>query len=324
MDRWFAGATAITENVLTWRKRRNHKKKAKHKKRHVIIEWLDAFLWAAFVVLLINQYLFQAYQIPSPSMENTLKVSDRLFVNKLKFGPELLPGIGKINGFAQPKRNNIIIFESPTYISKGTLFDIVQRVLYMLTLSIVDIDRDENGQPRAHFLIKRAIGVGGDRLKVSEGEVLLKPAGFSEWVGERELNPLYTPEYTTRRTINPIDYDAIQADVRVREFKEQGISPLPSDTNTTSGAATVRYDLFERSMTNNKVRHQIAPHQNRYRSEYARYSLGWLIPDGWIFPMGDNRDNSNDARYFGPVRVSKVLGKASFIYWPIPRMGAAR
>ena len=51
MDRWFAGVTAFTENLLTWRKRRILKKKAKQKKRHVIIEWLDAFLWAAFVVL---------------------------------------------------------------------------------------------------------------------------------------------------------------------------------------------------------------------------------------------------------------------------------
>ena len=68
MDRWYADVTQFTEKVLTWRKRRLLRKKAKQKKRHVIIEWLDAFLWAAFVVLLINQYLFQAYQIPTPSM----------------------------------------------------------------------------------------------------------------------------------------------------------------------------------------------------------------------------------------------------------------
>ena len=324
MDRWFAGVTTFTENLLTWRKRRIFKKKAKQKKRHVIIEWLDAFLWAAFVVLLINQYLFQAYQIPTPSMENTLKVSDRLFVNKLRFGPELLPGIGKIRGLAQPKRSDIIIFESPTYISKGTVFDIVQRILYMLTLSLLDIDRDENGNPRAHFLIKRAVGVGGDRIRVNEGEVELKPPGFTEWVSEVDFNPIYPPDFTTRRTIEAIEYDAIRADVRVREYKEQGIPPLDVASNVVSAAANVRYDLHERSMTNNMVRHQIAPHENRYRSEYTRYVLGWLIPPGWIFPMGDNRDNSNDARYFGPVRLSKVLGKASFIYWPIPRMGAAR
>ncbi|MBN1686775.1 MAG: signal peptidase I [Spirochaetales bacterium] len=324
MDRWFAGVTTVTENFLTWRKRRILKKKAKQKKRHPIIEWIDAFLWAAFVVLLINQYLFQAYQIPTPSMENTLKVSDRIFVNKLIYGPELLPGIGKLPGYAHPQRNRIIIFESPTYISRGTLFDIVQRVLYMLTLSLVDIDRDENGEPRAHFLIKRAVGVGGDRLRVVKGEVELKPPGFSTWVSEKELNPLHPVDFTTQRTIASSDYEAIQADVRIREYEQQGIPVLKADRALVSRAAGVKYDLFERSKTNNMVNHKIVPHESRYRSEYARYSLGWVIPEGWIFPMGDNRDNSNDARYFGPVRLSNVLGKASFIYWPIPRMGAAR
>jgi signal peptidase I len=40
--------------------------------------------------------------------------------------------------------------------------------------------------------------------------------------------------------------------------------------------------------------------------------------------MGDNRDNSHDARYFGPVRLEKVLGKALFRYWPLYRLGGVR
>ena len=324
MEGWYAGVTSFTENFLTWRKRRNLKKKARQKKRHVIIEWIDAFIWAAFVVLLINQYLFQAYQIPTPSMENTLKVSDRIFVNKLIYGPELLAGVGKLGGYRVPTRNKIIIFESPTYISKGTVFDIIQRVLYMLTLSLVDIDRDENGNPRAHFLIKRAVGVEGDRLRIREGELELKPPGSADWTPEKELNPLDSIEYTTRRMIQATEYAAIQASVRVREYEKQDIQPPVDDVALVNGSLNIKNDSYERSKTFYKVQHQINPHESRYRSEFARYTLGWYIPNGWIFPMGDNRDNSNDGRYFGPVRLSKVLGKAMFIYWPISRMGAAR
>ena len=38
-------------------------------------------------------------------------------------------------------------------------------------------------------------------------------------------------------------------------------------------------------------------------------------------PLGDNRDNSKDGRYFGPVSLDNVLGKAMFKYWPINRIG---
>jgi signal peptidase I len=40
--------------------------------------------------------------------------------------------------------------------------------------------------------------------------------------------------------------------------------------------------------------------------------------------MGDNRDNSRDARYFGTVSLDKVLGKGLFRYWPIYRIGVIR
>jgi signal peptidase I len=40
--------------------------------------------------------------------------------------------------------------------------------------------------------------------------------------------------------------------------------------------------------------------------------------------MGDNRDNSKDARYFGPVRLRSVLGRATFKYWPLTRIGRIR
>jgi len=56
----------------------------------------------------------------------------------------------------------------------------------------------------------------------------------------------------------------------------------------------------------------------------ARHQLGWYVPEGRVFPMGDNRDNSRDGRYFGPVRVSRVLGKGMVIYWPYWRMGGIK
>lgn len=39
------------------------------------------------------------------------------------------------------------------------------------------------------------------------------------------------------------------------------------------------------------------------------------IPRGCLFMMGDNRDNSMDSRFWGPLDARDVVGKALFIYW---------
>ena len=45
------------------------------------------------------------------------------------------------------------------------------------------------------------------------------------------------------------------------------------------------------------------------------------VPPGQYFAMGDNRDNSSDSRYWGPVPLDYVVGKAVFVYWPPTRWG---
>ncbi|MCL2602381.1 MAG: S26 family signal peptidase, partial [Treponema sp.] len=74
---FFDRVQQCTEWLLTYRKRKIQAKKEKQRKKNPIFDWLEAFLWAAGVVLLINQYLFQAYQIPSGSMIDTLLIGDR-------------------------------------------------------------------------------------------------------------------------------------------------------------------------------------------------------------------------------------------------------
>jgi signal peptidase I len=39
------------------------------------------------------------------------------------------------------------------------------------------------------------------------------------------------------------------------------------------------------------------------------------VPPGYLFMAGDNRDDSNDSRYWGPVNMNRVKGKAMFIYF---------
>ena len=47
----------------------------------------------------------------------------------------------------------------------------------------------------------------------------------------------------------------------------------------------------------------------------------YTVPEGELWVMGDNRENSKDSRFFGSVPASSVTGKAFFVYWPLDRIG---
>jgi len=323
MERWFENVQKTTERYLTFRKRRKIRLKKKQQEKNVIVDWVEAFLWAAGVVLLINQYLFQAYQIPSGSMMNTLLIKDHIFVNKIIYGPELIPGRFKLPGFRNPDRNEVIIFESPNYISKGPVFDIVQRILYMLTLSMVDIDKDENGKPKPHFLIKRAAAVGGDSVRFRKGFLEIKPPGFDDWMDERDFKKMSGLPDTTRRLISQDDYPAIRASAFVDAYGNSGITS-PDSLIKARSEGNASGDMFAWMKYRSEANYEISPQNRRYGILWRKFDTGWYIPEGWIFPLGDNRDNSKDGRYFGPVRLKNVLGKAMFKYWPVNRIGVIR
>ena len=61
--------------------------KSRKKKNNVIIEWLDALIFAVVAGSLIDLFLFQYYTIPTPSMEGSLLVGDHLYVSKTAYGP---------------------------------------------------------------------------------------------------------------------------------------------------------------------------------------------------------------------------------------------
>ncbi len=50
--------------------------------------------------------------------------------------------------------------------------------------------------------------------------------------------------------------------------------------------------------------------------------VDYIIPEGEIFVMGDNRENSSDSRDFGTVTIDDVVGTAFFRLYPLKRMGA--
>lgn len=313
---------SFTEKILTRRLKRRLADKMKQQKRHPVVDWLFAILWAACVVLVINQYAFQNYQIPSESMLKTLRVGDMIFVDKFSFGPELLPGVAKLPGIAKPSRGQVIVFENPTYLSRGPVFTVLQQMVYMLTLTLVDIDRDQNGEQKVHYLIKRAVGTEGDTIRIQRGEVFIKPEGSSTWFSEPDLMKNLGLPYKASRLVAADEYGDIEAVGIASAYQEAGL-PLPAGIGSPN-VATAYKDAFGYDVKRVGILTDINPAEYRLAATARRYGRGWYIPEGRIFPMGDNRDNSRDARYFGPVDENRVLGRALYIYWPLGRAGRIR
>lgn len=48
-----------------------------------------------------------------------------------------------------------------------------------------------------------------------------------------------------------------------------------------------------------------------------------VVPDGSVYVLGDNRDNSTDSANFGPVAIDRIIGKVWLTYWPLEQFGIA-
>lgn len=324
-----------TEAILTWRARRKARKKqreaAVRARRNTLLKKLGGLfrelVETVLIVLVIQQYLIQAYVIPSGSMEKTLMIGDRVMVDKLTFGPEILPTVGKLPGLSSPKRGDIVVFENPSYISPGVAFEILHRFIYMMTLSLVDINRDEQGNPRAQLLVKRAVGTAGDRVRLEKGEVFYWFPGEGGWIAERVLlGKGVRFSYRPQRLVSPDMYPLLEKAARAVVWFTEGFTPdlegRAAYQRIADSNELVDYYAFELYQMGERAR--LHPEERDYARMWWQGAMGWYIPPGRLLPLGDNRDNSRDGRYFGTVSLRKVLGRPIFRFWPPARIGGVR
>jgi signal peptidase I len=60
--------------------------------------------------------------------------------------------------------------------------------------------------------------------------------------------------------------------------------------------------------------------EESYTAEPPRYNGEWEVPEGHLFVLGDNRNQSSDSHSWGFVPLDYVVGKAILIYWPLDEM----
>jgi signal peptidase I len=315
-----------TEKYLTKRKARAIAAKAVKKTfKSELLSWLDAIVFAVVFVLLINQYLFQLFMIPSPSMVETLLIKDRVFVSKTSYGIEVYPGGPKIFDSVFPLRDEVIVFYNPEYESKGPVFDVLSQIIYMATFSLVNIDVDEMGNMRQRLYVKRATLTEGERAVFENGKLYIGLAASDQLIEEDGFRKESNLSVAPHQSLDPAMYKGINAYGKLLAYQDANISNyspqhlLQEYKNIESYKGVVDYYQVDKSRS--KTLKQIDPSNLSLRQAAARYQLGLYVPEGHVLPLGDNRDNSHDGRYFGPVPYKNIIGKVIFRFWPLGRMG---
>lgn len=109
-------------------------------------ELIKSLAGAVLIYLVINTFLIAAYRIPSGSMIPTLLVGDWLFVNKAVYGPHIPFTSSHLPAVSEPRRGEVIVFESP-----------------------YQADEKERGDDPTPTLVKRMVGMPGDTLYMRKG-----------------------------------------------------------------------------------------------------------------------------------------------------------
>ncbi len=174
---YFLGEKRVYTYNADWeREHRENPVKKVHGLRRVgkeILEWVDALVQAVFTIVLLNIFIFQLYEIPSESMVPTFLVKDRVAVFKTFAGPKFplsSVGLPYLNKY---KRGDIVVFRNPHYSDdrKSEVRTFWSQFVYMLTLTMVNTNRDENGEVKSDPLVKRITGLPGEQLMLMDGHL---------------------------------------------------------------------------------------------------------------------------------------------------------
>jgi signal peptidase I len=104
-------------------------------------------------------------------------------------------------------------------------------------------------------------------------------------------------------------------------------SPSRGDIIVFRSTTTTDLDLIKRiigipgdkvSIQNGQVTINGQVLSEPYINAIPNYDGDWQVPDGYLFVLGDNRNDSSDSHLWGFLPEDNVIGKALVIYWPPP------
>jgi signal peptidase I len=209
-------------------------------------EGLGSFIFAVLAILAFRWALFEPYVIPSGSMIPTLLIHDHILVNKFSYGLRYPFTEKWMAQWGDPQRGDIVVFRSV----------------------------EDSG----YFMIKRVVGIPGDKIEVD-------PEGYVKLNGEK--------------------LPAVKLDISADPKTQEGYYPVKE---VDIGGDYKDFEFYEENLTGVKHRVMLTKGAPRF------FDRPFTVPPGQYFCMGDNRDNSKDSRYWGALPRENLLGKAMFVW----------
>lgn len=252
-------------------------------------EFIDALVYAGVVAFIIKILFFEAFRIPTGSMEKTLMVGDFLLVTKFTYGatsPRNIPFTDiripyfQLPGFKDPQRGDIIVFDFPG-------------------------DRDELESKEVVNYIKRCVALPGDSLQVIDKQLYIN--------GEVYPNPPHAQFDNVKR---PEEFVNPRMFPKGSKWNEDWYGPIRvpkkgdkikiDEENYEGWKMFVEKEGHKINMTSDRI----------IKVDDVELPNGeYTVERDYLFMMGDNRNNSLDSRFWGFMPVDNIVGEALLIYW---------
>ncbi len=280
-----------------WEERRRRKAERRKPKSagEAVVSWLRSLLGALVIVMILNGLAIASFVVPTGSMENTVRAGDFLFVNRVVFGPstpQIIPFLNiplpyvRFPGLRQPQRGDVIVFIFPGY-------------------------RDEVEPREFQYYLKRCVAVAGDTIEIRNKRVFVN--GVEQ--------PL--PPNALITNLPPPPGDEYRTFPRGRGYTRDNYGPLRipkrGDTIWLNLDNLLEWDIFIR-----REGHSVAVRDGRILID-GKPTTFYIVERDYCFGLGDNRDNSEDSRYWGFIPLENVVGKPMVVYWswdPLIPLGA--
>lgn len=248
--------------------------------------WLDpllAFLASLVLQMGLRTMIVEAFKAPSSSMNPTIQIGDHFLINKLARSPD---------------HGDIVIFRHPCTPER----DYLKRVIALggetleIRCSLVYV----NGKPVPRALVD-ADCTYQDYDERNQQWFSRECSRYRETLGSTSYDIFHEREEPGRTDRHADSKDFPQINLQSCADDESTNHPVD---NQPMGS------IVETGPMPTEEADPCKPHRH------------FVVPEGTVFVMGDNRANSNDSRYWGVVPVENIRGKVTGIWLPFSRFGA--